>query len=235
MISSKDLWTYEGILVHLRPYRTTNPSPSTSTSVGTSPSCQHSTRLRPSRWPGPTYAMCVLIGRSSRSGNDSTALVSVVEGSSSKVDSSARYAAMSSGSTPSVARRRGNRIVLGLIPLPRSRCTQPSSSGKCSYFLGPTKLVVDIDLDSVFWVVEVLEKPTVGLVALGVLLDGREGDVGDVTVEVVVVEHERGDMTPRGVAVENRLDARLEPLGGGVQVRLIFSNGIEHSESDEEE
>lgn len=219
----------------MRPYRTTSPSLSTSTSVGTSPSCQHSTRLRPSRWPGPTYAICVLIGRSSRSGNDSTALVSVVEGSSSKVDSSARYAAMSSGSTPRVARRRGNRIVLGLTPLPRSRCTHPSNSGKCSYFLGPAKLVVEMDLESVL-VVELLEKPTVGL-ALGVLLDDREGDVGDVTVEVVVVvvEQERGDMTPRGVAVENRLEARLEPLGGGVQVRLIFSNGIEHSESDEDE
>lgn len=34
---------------------------------------------------------------------------------------------------------------------------------------------------------------------------------------------------------ENLLDARLVPLGGGVHVRLIFSNGIELSESDEEE
>ena len=35
--------------------------------------------------------------------------------------------------------------------------------------------------------------------------------------------------------VENRLEARFVPLGGGVQVRLIFSNGMELSESDEDE
>jgi len=34
---------------------------------------------------------------------------------------------------------------------------------------------------------------------------------------------------------ENRLEALLVPFGGGVQVKLIFSKGIEHSESDEEE
>ena len=34
---------------------------------------------------------------------------------------------------------------------------------------------------------------------------------------------------------ENLLDARFVPLGGGVHVRLIFSNGTELSESDEEE
>ena len=34
---------------------------------------------------------------------------------------------------------------------------------------------------------------------------------------------------------ENLFEARLDPFGGGVQVRFIFSNGIEHSESEEDE
>ena len=34
-----------------------------------------------------------------------------------------------------------------------------------------------------------------------------------------------------GLKDENRFDALLEPLGGGVQVRLIFSKGIEHTTS----
>lgn len=35
----------------------------------------------------------------------------------------------------------------------------------------------------------------------------------------------------RGLKDENRFDALLEPLGGGVQVRLIFSKGMEHTTS----
>lgn len=43
------------------------------------------------------------------------------------------------------------------------------------------------------------------------------------------------EILPRRFMDENRLEARLVPLGGGVQVRLIFSKGIEHSESEDDE
>ncbi|KAG0342897.1 hypothetical protein BG004_005553 [Podila humilis] len=190
----------------------------------------------------PTYVMCVLTARSSRSGNESIALGSVVDGSSSQVDSSARKAAMSLGSIPSVARRRGHKTVLGLISHPKSRCTHPSNSGICSYFLGPVKLAVETDFCNVL-VEAVLENPLAGRadngdVAVAVAVEGDVAmivDAEEAAVQVIVVVRGDDDIAPSGVAVENRLEARLEPLGGGVQVRLIFSNGMEHSESDEDE
>src|SRR5690554_3757592 len=38
-----------------------------------------------------------------------------------------------------------------------------------------------------------------------------------------------------GLMAENRLDPRFEPLAGGVHVRLIFSNGIDLSRSEEDD
>jgi hypothetical protein len=69
-----------------------------------------------------------------------------------------------------------------------------------------------------------------GRVAQGGLhADVVEGESGD---GVVDVGEEEG---MRGLTKENRFEPRLDPLGGGVQVRLIFSNDIEPSKSDADE
>lgn len=54
---------------------------------------------------------------------------------------------------------------------------------------------------------------------------GADGDAAAALAEIL----------PRRLMDEKRFEARLVPLGGGVQVRLIFSNGIEHSESEDDE
>lgn len=62
------------------------------------------------------------------------------------------------------------------------------------------------------------------------------GDTGDANAPVVVVvvvvvgaATDDGRASFNGLKDENRLDPLLEPLGGGLQVRLIFSNWIELS------
>lgn len=68
---------------------------------------------------------------------------------------------------------------------------------------------------------------TVGVVAQDVPPDGiaRRGRLAGKADSV----GERTSLS--GLKEENRFDSRLEPLGGGVQVRLIFSKGIEHTTS----
>jgi len=66
----------------------------------------------------------------------------------------------------------------------------------------------------------------------GLHADVVEGESGD---GVVDVGEEEGKASLRGLTKENRLEPRLDPLGGGVQVRLSFSNGMEPSKSDADE
>lgn len=140
--------------------------------------------------------------------------------------------------------------MLGLKSLPKSKSIHPSSQGRCSYVVVPPPPdgAVPVDGDG--------PENRPGLAFAKRERDG--GESGDVIVVVVVVvllavgvvaqdvppddlaRRERfvekvdsvGERTSlSGLKDENRLEALLEPLGGGVQVRLIFSKGIEHTTS----
>ena len=128
---------------------------------------------------------------------------------------------------------------------------QPSKCGRCSYFLDPDKLDVETVLLRLLGA-----NPTTGLGTVVVdvkvgediveedeeVVEGELCAVCSVSLFIVDGEEHRGDfgvevaaLVPNGLRDENRLEARFAPFGGGVHVRLIFSNGMEHSESDEDE
>lgn len=126
----------------------------------------------------------------------------------------AKCSCISSGSIPSVARRSGNSRVVGLTSRPSSKWIHPSRAGKCSYVLveDPFRLDDELLLDRHL----LSTNPITGLRAAASVED--DGDTGDGDDGLA------GAISLSGLMDENRLEPRLEPLGGGLQVKLIFSN-----------